>query len=152
MLALVDKKFDLIVGDAFSDIAVPAHLVTREFFELVRNRLHKEGAFLMNVVDYSDSLHVLAAVVRTMESIFPSVEIWTRADPPQAGERRNFVLVAGVRDTSLSSIVAPAPDQLEFAALHPSFKEQVLRPLGTFLLTDDYVPINYLLMKGPADP
>ncbi|MHA1152836.1 MAG: fused MFS/spermidine synthase, partial [Alphaproteobacteria bacterium] len=35
-----ETRYDVIVGDAFRDISVPAHLVTREFAELVRERLN----------------------------------------------------------------------------------------------------------------
>ena len=32
-------KYDVIIGDAFTDIAVPEHLITVEFFDLVNQRL-----------------------------------------------------------------------------------------------------------------
>lgn len=147
-----NKKFDVIIGDAFSDIAVPVHLVTREFFDLVAIRLNDDGVFLMNVVDFSDGLHALAAIYRTLDTVFPVVEIWTRATEPKPGEQRTFVFVAGQRETRFSSIIVPAPNRTEFAALHPSFAENTLRSLGDFVLTDDYAPVDYLLMKGrPTD-
>ena len=33
-------RYDVIVGDAFTDVAVPAHLVTHEFFKLAKSRLN----------------------------------------------------------------------------------------------------------------
>ena len=30
------ERFDVMLGDAFGDIAIPYHLVTREFNELVK--------------------------------------------------------------------------------------------------------------------
>jgi spermidine synthase len=53
---------DVIIGDAFTDIAVPAHLVTREFFELVASRLNPDGVYLMNIIDHVDGLDALASV------------------------------------------------------------------------------------------
>src|SRR3546814_6132496 len=38
-------RYDVVIGDAFTDIAVPAHLVTREFFALVRERLAPGGVY-----------------------------------------------------------------------------------------------------------
>ncbi|NNF77821.1 MAG: fused MFS/spermidine synthase, partial [Rhizobiales bacterium] len=39
------RKFQVIVGDAFTDIAVPPHLVTREFFTLVQASLAPDGVY-----------------------------------------------------------------------------------------------------------
>jgi predicted membrane-bound spermidine synthase len=39
-----DRRYDVIVGDAFTDIAVPQHLITQEFFELARTRLTPSGS------------------------------------------------------------------------------------------------------------
>ena len=69
----------VVVGDAYTDIAVPAHLVTREFFALVRSRLTDRGVYLMNVIDHADSLRALASILLTLRDVFPEVEVWTEA-------------------------------------------------------------------------
>ena len=46
-----DVKFDLVFGDAFHDISIPEHLVTKEFNDLIAQRLHDDGVYLVNVVD-----------------------------------------------------------------------------------------------------
>src|SRR3546814_4522827 len=68
-------RYDVVIGDAFTDIAVPAHLVTREFFALVRERLAPGGVYLMNVIDFADRLAALAAIVHTLRQGFPVVEV-----------------------------------------------------------------------------
>ena len=148
LLSMEDEAFDVIIGDAFTDIAVPVHLVSKEFFQLVENRLDDRGVFLMNVVDFVDGLHALAAITRTLQTVFPSVEIWTKTAPPRPNEQRTFVLVAAKDPSSFSSIVVPSPTRTEFAALHRSFIDDNLSGLGDFLLTDDYAPVDYLLLKG----
>jgi predicted membrane-bound spermidine synthase len=139
------KRYDVIVGDAFGDIAVPSHLVTREFFELVRDRLSEDGVFLMNVVDFPERLDALAAITATLQSVFPSVEIWTIQQPPVAGEQRVFVLAAGSRQTPFSSIVSGPPDPTRFAPFADSFVRQLVERSTTQVLTDDYAPIDRLL-------
>ena len=62
-LARDPARYDIIIGDAFTDIAVPQHLITHEFFELVRARLTPKGSYLMNVVDYEDNLQTLGAML-----------------------------------------------------------------------------------------
>ena len=45
------SQFDIIFGDAFQDIAIPAHLVSDEFNGIVRSRLSTRGFYVLNVVD-----------------------------------------------------------------------------------------------------
>ncbi|MCB1417397.1 MAG: fused MFS/spermidine synthase, partial [Nitratireductor sp.] len=69
LLTRPERRYDVVIGDAFTDIAEPQHLVTREFFELVRDRLNPDGAFLMNVIDFEDRLGALAALVATLQAV-----------------------------------------------------------------------------------
>ena len=139
------RRYDVIVGDAFTDIAVPAHLVTREFFELVRDRLEPGGVYLMNVVDFEHRLDALAAIAATLSRVFPSVEIWTEATPPAPGERRVFVLAASDAPSAFSAFTVPAPAPTRFAALSDSFLDGLLAEKGALVLTDDYAPIDRLV-------
>jgi spermidine synthase len=143
------RKFDVIVGDAFTDIAVPAHLVTAEFFALVADRLSPDGVFAMNAIDYVDRLEVLAALVVTMQEVFPSVEVWTEALPPEHGERRVFVLLASDTESPVSDVVTLTPDPKRFAVLDPAYVAQVINELGAQPLTDDFAPIDRLVGLAP---
>lgn len=144
LLTRPDRHYDVILGDAFTDVAVPAHLVTREFFELVRDRLTPDGTYLMNVIDYEDRLDALASIVATLQEVFPVVEVWTHAAQPDPGARMVFVVVAGQAPTEAGSFRAPAPDQMVFAALDPAFLTEILSGKG-LVLTDDYAPIDRLV-------
>ncbi|MFT7596526.1 MAG: spermidine synthase, partial [Paracoccaceae bacterium] len=139
-----DALYDVIIGDAFTDVAVPAHLITEEFFTLVQSRLTPDGTFLMNVIDYSDRLHALASVARTLQQVFPLVEIWTNTTRPDLGARVVFVLVAGSHRTPQDRFVAPAPDQVEFGAMADSWVAQISQSRG-ILLSDNFVPIDRLI-------
>jgi predicted membrane-bound spermidine synthase len=138
-------RYDVIVGDAFGDIAVPSHLITQEFFRLVRSRLSDDGVFLMNVVDFPERLHALSAIAATLRSVFPSVEIWTEQTRPAPGEQRVFVLVAADRPTAFSSVVAQAPEPTRFAAMADSFTNRLIAQSSPAILTDDFAPIDRLL-------
>ncbi|MEY8839476.1 fused MFS/spermidine synthase [Cribrihabitans sp. XS_ASV171] len=140
-------RYDVIVGDAFGDIAVPAHLVTREFFELVRARLEPGGVFVMNVIDYPDRMQALAAIAATLGAVFPSVEIWTEATAPVPGAQRVFVLAAGERPTQVAHLTVPAPEPTRFAPLAEGFVEQLMARLEPQILTDDHAPIDRLLAR-----
>lgn len=141
-------RYDVIVGDAFSDIAIPVHLITLEFFQLAAQRLQDDGVFVMNVIDFPERMDALAAIYHTLKAVFPEVEIWTKATPPVRNEQRVFVLAAGKTTSSFSSVVVPAPEPTQFAALDDVFYEKVLSLRNSTILTDDYAPIDRLLSPG----
>lgn len=145
-----DRQFDVIVGDAFTDIAVPEHMVTREFFDLVASRLASGGVFAMNLIDNVDRLDALAAVVVTLRQVFPSVEVWTSASRPEAGQRRVFVLLAGAQDSPVAAIEARAPDMTQFQVLDAGFVDSILARRQARILTDDHAPLNHLMGLDPV--
>ena len=145
-----EHRFDVIVGDAFTDIAVPEHLVTQEFFSLVSSRLAPGGVFVMNMLDNVDRFDALAAVVVTMREVFPSVEVWTAAIPPIAGERRVFVLLASDEDSPVSIIEAKAPELTRYQVLDSGFIDQLLEQRNAKILTDDHAPLNHLMGLDPV--
>ncbi|MCB1339115.1 MAG: fused MFS/spermidine synthase, partial [Maritimibacter sp.] len=144
------RRYDVIVGDAFTDIAVPEHLVTREFFALVAERLAPGGVFAMNLIDNVDRLDALAAVLVTLRAVLPSVEVWTEARPPEPGERRIFVLLAGAEDSPVSSLTARAPEPKAFSVLAPDFLDDVVARRSAQVLTDDRAPFNLLMGLDPV--
>ncbi len=142
------ERYDVIVGDAFSDIAIPVHLITVEFFDLVAKRLEDDGIFLMNVIDFPERLHALAAIYNTLSAVFPEVEIWTKTTRPKRSEQRVFVLVAGQHPTDFSSVVVPAPELTRFSVLDDTFYKEVLKRRNDTVLTDDYAPIDRFLSRS----
>ncbi len=144
-LSKSQQQFDVIIGDAFTDIAAPEHLVTREFFELVSSRLTPDGIFAMNLIDNVDRMNALVAVVVTLRSIFPSVEVWTQSGRPEKGERRVFVLLAGAQDSPVSSIDTRSPDLTQFQVLSPAYIDTLIQQKNAQILTDDHAPLAYLM-------
>ena len=146
LLSRPESQYDIIIGDAFTDVVVPVHLVTLEFFQLVSKRLSEGGSFLMNVVDHEDNLSALGSIVRTMGEVFPVVEVWTVRAQPLPGQRMVFVVVGGERKTSVDSFVVPAPEPTHFGALADGLVEQISDQHGQ-VLTDDYAPIDRLMER-----
>jgi spermidine synthase len=138
-------RYDVIVGDAFTDIAVPPHLITDEFFALVAGRLSAGGVYLMNVIDHADRLEALAAILATLRPHFPTVEVWTERRPPAPGERQVFVIAAGADATPVASFVARAPEPLEFGRLSQRWQDRLAAGTRAARLTDDFAPIDRLM-------
>ena len=145
LLKRPEARFNVIIGDAFSDIAIPVHLITREFFELVAARLSDGGVFLINVIDYPERLYALAAIYKTLREVFPYVEVWTGEGQLEPKQRKVFVLVAGDQATRFSSVLVPAPELTRFSALDEVFVNKLLSQRTHVILTDDYAPIDRLL-------
>lgn len=140
-------RYDVVIGDAFTDIAVPAHLVTREFFALVAERLTPDGVYVMNIIDHADGLRALAAITRTLRAVFPVVEIWAEPKPAGADERLVFIVLAGRTATSVSALTGPGPDFTRVARLSPSVVDALIARLDPPILTDDYAPIDRLMAR-----
>ncbi|MEC3860503.1 fused MFS/spermidine synthase [Mesobacterium sp. TK19101] len=136
-------QYDVIVGDAFTDTAVPQHLVTKEFFELVQTRLTPDGSYLMNVIDYADRLAAVGSLIATLQQVFPQIELWTEARRPEPGERVVMVIVAGKTPTPTDRFAVRSPDRTEFAALSQGFVDELAA--RSIPLTDDYAPIDRLV-------
>ena len=148
LLSRPGARYDVIVGDAFTDIAVPPHLVTREFFQLVRNRLAPGGVFVMNVIDFEDRLDTLAALHATLDAVFPNVEVWTEQRRPAPGERMVLVLAASDAPSPVSSLTLRTPDPKPFGVLAEEFIHGLRAAKQPVILTDDYAPIDRLLGPG----
>ena len=144
LLTRPDQLYDVIIGDAFTDVVVPVHLVTQEFFELARDRLTEDGTFLMNVIDYEDRLQALGSIVLTLQEVFPSVEVWTQATQPDPGSRMVFVIAAGHQPSAFNEFSAPMPFRMNFGALGDRFVTRIAEARGQ-ILTDDYAPIDRLI-------
>ncbi|MBM3571510.1 MAG: hypothetical protein FJX52_03980 [Alphaproteobacteria bacterium] len=62
-----DRSFSLLVLDAFSSDAIPAHLLTLDAFELYRRKLRPDGALLVHVTNrYLDLEPVVTRAARAL--------------------------------------------------------------------------------------
>ncbi|MGH1482429.1 MAG: fused MFS/spermidine synthase [Geminicoccales bacterium] len=138
--------YDVIVGDAFTDIAVPPHLVTAEFFHLVKARLEANGLYAMNVVDHVPDMQALLAVYRTLNDAFDYVEVFVEQDDFLSGGRTTFVLFASTTPSGLDHI--SREDGQIFIKIAADMLDARLEESRTPLLTDDYAPIDRLVGIG----
>jgi spermidine synthase len=152
-------RHDLIILDAYVQgrygSAIPQHLATKEFFELVRDRLTTNGVVAYNVIGSLDGWHadIVGAIYRTLKTVFPQVYAFP------ARTSQNVVLIAtraGVR-AELNALRQRASLLVEAGRLSlPGFGERVLafRPqapssaLRSPVLLDDYAPVEGLSAGG----
>jgi spermidine synthase len=68
-----NEQYDLILLDAYRGGYVPFHLLTREFYTLVRQHLAPGGAAAFNVHDGSK---LYASTVKTLGEVFPALDLY----------------------------------------------------------------------------
>lgn len=70
-----DKKYDVIFLDAYlGGISIPEHLVTREFFQQIKDHLNDKGLLLTNFIVSPNFTNVFSRNVdNTIRSVFPHV-------------------------------------------------------------------------------
>jgi spermidine synthase len=68
--------YDLVVVDAYRPPYVPFYLATREFFELVRERLAPGGIVALNVASVPGDTRLARAIATTLSAELPAVWTW----------------------------------------------------------------------------
>jgi spermidine synthase len=151
-LSNTDKKYDLIVLDAYSKTYVPFHLMTMEFFELLNEHLNTNGIVLSNIISslIGDTSDLLRAEYKTASEVFlPVYCFYTRSST--LSQVQNIILVA-VKDSTKYSTA----ELVEMAKKTPSRSEILSKYAETNfehpimiedvpILTDDYAPAQSLL-------
>ncbi|MFK4303015.1 spermidine synthase [Paenibacillus sp. RC254] len=65
--------YDYIILDAFTDQGTPPHLISLEFFRMVKEKLDSEGSMIMNVMGKSEHDHLMNAIHTTLREVFAYV-------------------------------------------------------------------------------
>lgn len=139
-----EQHFDVVVGDVFHDIAIPYHLVTKEFLQLVKSRLKPDGLYLMNVVDAFPDPQLLKSLLKTAQTQFESVHIWIDR-VPNSPQRMTYVISAGDTHTPPEKLMAQSGPLRHWLTINEPLISTGA-PLETLpVLTDDYAPVDRLL-------
>ncbi len=143
--------YDLILLDAYRGGFVPFHLLTKEFYTLVKQRLTPGGAVASNIHDGTKLYH---STVKTLGEVFPTLELYP----------------SGVGEVIAVATMGPAPNQEElvnrtsarqerYKFRHPlpeALKRRMNNPrsqaTGGELITDDFAPVNLYDTIGRERP
>jgi spermidine synthase len=127
------ELYDMVLGDAFGDIAIPYHLTTKEFNQLVASHLKPDGIYLVNVVD---GIHYdfLRAYMKTLSQTFPYVQLQVTPGQAATGEQDTFVVAASKQPLPQLRTTVPAAQFQQFMAER-----------SAITLTDDHTPVDQLL-------
>lgn len=139
-----DQKFDVVVTDAFHDIAIPYHLVTREFIQLAKSRMNDDGLFTTNVVDAFPNPRMVKSLMKTLQQEFDYVDVWLD-DLPDNPQRMTFVLSASNKPFASDMLYASQGFQRRWFRINKPLMGSgtPLQDLPVF--TDDYVPVERMI-------
>lgn len=145
-------RFDVVLGDAFHDISIPPHLVTREFNDAVADRLKPGGFYAINVVESRREPRFLFAAIRTLQQSFASVEVWVEANELAESERLTYLLVAGARPSPTPEVTASVGLPRRWLRLRDDQVRAKVAASGVPILTDDFAPVDRLLAHVLLSP
>jgi spermidine synthase len=140
---LPDDSYDAYVGDAFSGVAVPWHLTTRETVADIDRVLRPDGVFTQNIIDF-EGLRFLAAGVATVGTVFDHVAVYEQTAKTNGGG--NFVVIASQKPLDRDAIEAAVEKQEAPMRLMPNSHVQRWRESAP-VLTDDYAPVDQLISR-----
>ena len=133
------QSYDLILVDAFQGGYVPFHLLTKEFYGLLKARLARGGAAVFNV---HDGTKLYASTLKTLRSVFATVDLY----PTGHGEVATVVTDAPRLDAAtLTQRASRLQETYGFRfALPKLVAERLEQPdvAGGELLTDDFAPVD----------
>jgi spermidine synthase len=135
--------YDLILLDAFRELGVPFHMLTREFYALVKEHLAPGGAVASNV---SANTKLYLSTLVTLHAVFPTVDVypaWGEPNQPQA----IAVAVSAPRPTAESLEQRALALQTEYRFRYPlpalvGKRVTELYSKGADVLTDDFAPAD----------
>ena len=136
--------YDVIVGDVFHDIAIPYHLVTEEYARLVRSRLTQDGLYVLNAVDAHPDPRLVKSIVKTLEQVFPRVQVWLESWPAQAA-RLTYVVVAGGAELPERHYQSRFGINREWLEVSEFLARTGTGYAALPVLTDNYAPVERLL-------
>ncbi len=133
------QNYDLIVVDAFHGGYIPFHLLTREFYDLVKQRLTPGGAAIFNI--HEGTLLHLSAIV-TLRAVFPAVHLYP------SGEGEVAVVVTPRPAPSREALAERAAKMQERYGFRFALPQLLLARQDNLdvskgvMLTDDFAPVN----------
>lgn len=146
-LSRTSESYDVIFGDAYNSfISVPWHLLTREYYALVKKRLASGGVYGMSFVSTRGDAgqEMTQSVVATFKETFPNyvtLAFGEKKDTPQ-----NIVLIAKndntpIDEKHLKSILSQDKDFNYLADKIISLDVDS----DALVFTDDYAPVERLM-------
>ncbi|ABX13031.1 spermidine synthase [Nitrosopumilus maritimus] len=158
-LSMFDKKYDLIILDAYATNYVPYHLMTHEFFQLLEKRLEPNGIVVSNLIGSIEGNNspLVRSVYKTMKETFPVSYVFPTEEKPTFIQ--NIMIVSSnqpyefdrllLLELSKNSPVDYLSDEL---SRQEHFYTGIIATTDVPFLTDQYNPSEVLINPITKNP
>ncbi len=140
------QMYDMILLDAYNNEAIPFHLTTKEFYEIVKSRLKPDGVVAANIWGPRTNRFYLSQI-KTYQQVFPRLYVVDTVTT------NNYIFIATPYDRSMSQTdlqrrITALENQQEFSfRLLPfvrNFEDLTYREVDADVLIDDFAPVESL--------
>jgi spermidine synthase len=144
-----DERWDFVFGDAYNGIrAIPSHLASKEFFQLVKEKLTPKGVFLMNVISAAEGprSELLAGMLTTLGEVFPHVEVFGEEGGGQRAQ--NMMLLASMTSWKTHFTEASYPSGTWQQEMVRRYIPYTRWPQKGAVFTDDLNPVDAIIARS----
>lgn len=155
-----DKKYDLIILDAYAADYVPFHLLTQEYFQILNDHLEPGGVVVSNLIGSleGDTSDLPRSVYKTMKNSFPTVYVFT-TNEVRIGNIQNLIFVATQDkvqfdriDLESLSYQNKANNLLSDINYLENYYPSGMRTDNVSILTDDFSPVEIMINPVTSQP
>lgn len=144
-LNAVDRKYDVIMVDAYQDITIPFQMSSVEFFTLVKEHLTEDGIMVVNMnMRGGREGNINQYLADTIASVFG--EVYT-ADVAGSTNRELFASNQAGMPARLEANRQKLSDQDLYAMMERVASALEVYEQGDYILTDDKAPVELLGMQ-----
>lgn len=140
-----DRKYDVIMVDAYQDITIPFQMSSVEFFRLVKSHLNENGVMVVNMnMRGNDDGDINQYLADTISSVFGNVytvEVDNSTNRELFASGNNDMMsvlndnISGIKDADLRFMMNKVRDN------------SIAYNAGKLIMTDDNAPVELLGMK-----
>lgn len=140
-----DRKYDVIMVDAYQDITIPFQMSSVEFFRLVKSHLNENGVMVVNMnMRGNDDGDINQYLADTISSVFGNVytvEVDNSTNRELFASDNNDMMgvlndnISGIKDADLRFMMNNVRDN------------SIAYNAGKLIMTDDNAPVELLGMK-----
>ena len=155
-----NEKYDLIILDAFGTDYVPFHLLTQEYFQILKEHLEPDGVIVSNLIGSleGDTSDLPRSVYKTMKSSFPTVYVFTTSENHMSLVQ-NLIFVATQDNKQLDkeelefmSFQNDASNMLNDTGYLENYRVSGMKTDDISILTDDFSPVESLINPVSSQP
>lgn len=151
LLTQSTTTYDVIFGDAFiTDHSVPAHLVTYEFFNEVKQSLKPDGIFMLNFIGKLNGTAptLSGSLIKTITSIFPNTKVYAfKKSTPLVLQNIMVVARNGSKPIDLDDTEVTFGYERKQLVKNLEIQTSEFDEENEYILTDDRSPVEYLILK-----